>query len=78
MCKLMFVHLAAMSRNHPDVSRNPVSTLYFNQISSHHFFCINLHLLTLTDHQSLLHRVIRVSAWSICLDISDKQVFKNV
>lgn len=70
MCILVFVYLAAMSRNHPDVSRNPVSTLYFNQISSHHFFCVNLHLLTLTDHQSLLRRVFRV-----CLHISDQQVF---
>lgn len=61
MCRFLFVHLAAVSRNHPDVSGDPVSTLYFNQISGHHFFSVNLHLLTLTDHQGLLHRVMGVS-----------------
>lgn len=61
MCRLLVVHLAAVSRNHPDVSRNPVSTLYFNQISGHHFFSVDLHLLTLPDHQGLLHRVTGVS-----------------
>lgn len=59
MCAYMYVcvcvYLAAMSRNHPDVSRDPVSSLHFNQISSHYFLSIDLYLLTLTDHQRLLH-----------------------
>lgn len=48
------VYLAAMSRDNPDVSRDPVSSLHFNQISGHHFFSVDLYLLTLTDHQCLL------------------------
>lgn len=47
-------YLAAMSRNHPDVGRDPVSSLHFNQISGHDFLGVDLYLLTLTDHQGLL------------------------
>lgn len=43
------VYLAAMSRNHTDVSRNSVSSFYFNQISSHHFFSVDLDLFTFPD-----------------------------
>lgn len=60
VCIFMSVYLAAMSRNHPDVSRDPVSSLHFNQISGHHFLSIDLYLLTLADHQRLLHGDISV------------------
>lgn len=47
-------HLAAMRRDDTEVSRDPVSSFHLHQVSCHHLFGIDLHLLSLTDHQGLL------------------------
>ena len=48
------IHLAAMSGDNTQVSRDSVSTFHFNQISSHHLLSIDAHLLAITYNQGLL------------------------
>ena len=47
-------HLAAVSRDDPQVSGDPVSTLHLHQISNHHFLGIDVLLLAIADDQGLL------------------------
>lgn len=47
-------HLATVGRDDPEVSGDTVSTLHFYQVSHHDFLRIDLHLLSLSDDQSLL------------------------
>lgn len=47
-------HLASLCRDKPDVSRDPVSTLHFYQISQYHILYIDLYLLSPSNYQSLL------------------------
>ena len=54
VCVCVCVYLAAVSRDDPDVGRDPVSPLHFDQVSSHHLLSVDLHLLSLPDHQRLL------------------------
>lgn len=49
-------NLAAMWGYDSQVSRDPVTTFYFHQITNHHVFSINLLLLTITDNQCLLEK----------------------
>lgn len=47
-------HLAAVGRDDAEVSGNPVASFHLHQVSCHHLLSIDLHLLSLTDHQGLL------------------------
>lgn len=48
------INLAAVSRDYPEVSWDPVATLHLHQIPDHHFLGIDAFLLSVADHQSLL------------------------
>lgn len=54
VCVITGAHLAAVRGNDAKVSRDPVSTFYLHQISCHNLLGIDLHLLSLADHQGLL------------------------
>lgn len=47
-------HLAAVGGDDAEVGRDPVSSFHLHQVSCHHLLRIDLHLLSLTDHQGLL------------------------
>jgi len=49
-----FTHLAAVGGDDAEVSGDPVSSFDLHQVSGHHLLRIDLHLLSLTDHQGLL------------------------
>lgn len=47
-------HLAAVGGDDAKISGDPVSSFHLHQVSCHHLLSVDLHLLSLTDHQGLL------------------------
>lgn len=47
-------HLAAVSRDDPEVGGDAVSALHLHQVAHHHVLGVDVLLLAVADHQSLL------------------------
>lgn len=47
-------HLAAVSRDDPEVSGDPVAALHLHQVTHHHLLCVDALLLAIADHKGLL------------------------
>lgn len=52
-----WAHLAAVGGDDTEVGGDPVSTFHLHQVSRHHLLSVDLHLLSLPDHQGLLGSV---------------------
>lgn len=48
-------NLAAMSRDDPEVGRDPVATLHLHQVTHHHLLSVDALLFAVADNQGLLH-----------------------
>lgn len=47
-------HLTSLRGDEPEVRRDSVSPLHLHEVSYHHVLYIDLHLLSSSNHQSLL------------------------
>lgn len=47
-------HLAAVGRNDPQISGDPVAAFHLHKIADHHVLSVDVLLLAVADNQSLL------------------------
>lgn len=47
-------YLAAVGRDDPEVSRDPIPALHFDQVPNNHLLRVDAHFLAVADHQGLL------------------------